>query len=111
MDQKKHNTGKGKWKQLTEKERYKIETLYEEGYKPEQIAERMNPKRNRRTIEREIQRGLVEQKRTNPSHNKNAPMYIIEMVYKADTAQRRSEERAANKGRGLKIGHDQKREC
>jgi len=31
MDQKKHNTGKGKWKQLTEKERYKIETLYEEG--------------------------------------------------------------------------------
>jgi len=108
MDQKKHNTGKGKWKQLTEKERYKIETLYEEGYKPEQIAERMNPKRNRRTIEREIQRGLVEQKRTNPSHNKNAPMYIIEMVYKADTAQRGSEERAANKGRGMKIGHDQK---
>ena len=108
MDQGKHTPNKGKWNQITEKERYKIEVLYEQGKKPAQIAEAMTPKRDRRTIEREIRLGLVEQKRMNPSNSKYAPMYITEMVYKADTAQMRREERAANKGRGLKIGHDQK---
>jgi IS30 family transposase len=51
---------------------------------------------------------MVEQKRENPSTNKNAPLYLVEMVYKADTAQMRREENASRKGRGLKIGHDQK---
>ena len=107
MDQGKHTTNKGKWKQLSEKERYKIEALYDQGLNPAQIAKALTPKRDRRTIEREIQLGLVEQKRMNPSNSKYAPMYITELVYKADTAQMRREERAANKGRGLKIGHDQ----
>ena len=83
MDQGKHTPNKGKWNQITEKERYKIEVLYEQGKKPAQIAEAMTPKRDRRTIEREIRLGLVEQKRMNPSNSKYAPMYITEMVYKA----------------------------
>jgi IS30 family transposase len=108
MDQEKNNTNKRKWKQISEKERYKIEALYEQGLTPSQIGDALNPKRDRRTIERELLLGLVEQKRLNPSFKKNEPLHIIEKVYKADTAQMRHDERAANKGRGLKIGNDQK---
>ena len=107
MDQYKHTTGKRKWKQISEKERYKIEALYEQGLTPAQIGNALNPRRDRRTIERELKLGLVEQKRMNPSYKKNEPLYIIEKRYKADTAQMRHDERASNKGRGLKIGNDQ----
>jgi len=103
------DTTKGRtWQQLSERERYKIEALYEQGLSAGQIGAALMPKRDRRTIEREIKIGLVEQKRMNPSNNKNAPLYITEWVYKADTAQARRDERAAAKGRGLKIGHDHK---
>ncbi len=108
MDQRKHNINKKKWKQISEKERYKIEALYEQGLTPLQIGNVLNPKRDRRTIERELKLGMVEQRHTNPSFKKNEPLYIIEKVYKADAAQMRHYERAANKGRGLKIGNDQK---
>lgn len=108
MEQGKHSTKKRKWEQITERERYKIEALYEQGLRPAQIGEALTPKRDRRTMEREILLGLVEQKRMNTSNNKYAPMYVTELVYKADTAQMRHRERAANKGRGLKIGNDQK---
>jgi len=64
--------------------------------------------KSKRTIERERKLGLVEQKRMNPSDKKYEELYVVEWVYKADAAQRRHEEHAANKGRGLKIGHDQK---
>ncbi len=108
MDQEKHNTSKGKWKQISERERYKIEALYEQGLTPAQIGDAINPRRDRRTIERELRLGLVEQRRTNTSYKRNEPLYVTETVYKADTAQMRHEERAANKGRGLKIGNDQR---
>jgi transposase, IS30 family len=108
MDQEKHNTGKGKWKQIFERERYKIEALYEQGLTPAQIGGALNPRRDRRTIERELLIGLVEQRRMNPSYKKYEPLYVTEMAYKADMAQMRHDERAANKGRGLKIGNDQK---
>ncbi|MGI6664674.1 MAG: IS30 family transposase [Christensenellaceae bacterium] len=108
MDLEKHNMGKRKWKQISEKERYKIEALYEQGLTPLQIGNALSPKRDRRTIERELKSGLVEQKRINPTNNKYAPLYIVELVYKADRAQTVHEEWAANKGRGLKIGNDQK---
>lgn len=68
----------------------------------------LKPQRDRRTIEREQNLGLVEQKQMNPSFKKNEDMYLTVQVYKADTAQRRHEERSANKGRGLKIGYDHK---
>ncbi len=107
MDRRNHITGKKKWKQLSEKDRYKIEALYEQGLTPAAIGYALNPRRNRRTIERELKRGLVEQRRMNPSNNKYASMYVTELVYKADRAQMVYEERASNKGRGLKIGNDQ----
>jgi IS30 family transposase len=107
MDQNNNNIQKRKWKQISEKERYKIEALYEQGLKAKQIGESLNPSRDRRTIERELQLGIVEQMRLNPSFKKYEPLYITEKVYKADTAQMRHNERASNKGRGLKIGHDQ----
>jgi IS30 family transposase len=106
MEQEKYSTEKGKWKHISEKERYKIEALSEQGLTPVQIGDALRPKRNRRTIERELKLGTVEQKRQNPNFKKYEPLYIVERVYKADAAQRRHNENASNKGRGLKIGHD-----
>ena len=108
MDRNNNNIQKRKWKQISEQERYKIEALYEQGLTAKQIGEALNPNRDRRTIERELQMGMVEQKQLNPSFKKYEPLHIIKKTYKADTAQMRHNERASNKGRGLKIGHDQK---
>jgi IS30 family transposase len=104
MGQVKSNTKTAKWEQISEVERYKIEALTQAGHTARAIAVQLG--RDRRTIEREIALGKVEQKRMNPSFKKNEPLYITELVYKADTAEMRREEKAANKGRGLKIGHD-----
>lgn len=106
MEQYKDNTKTKTWEQISERERYKIEALLEEGLSARRIARHLG--RDRRTIEREIKRGLVEQKRMNPSNKKYEPLYVVEEVYKADVAQRVSEENAASKGRGLKIGYDHK---
>lgn len=107
MDQKEHIIKRRGWKQISEKERYKIEVLYEQGLTPLEIGNALTPKRDRRTIERELRLGLVEQRRLNLSFKKNEPLYITEKVYRADTAQMRHDERSSNKGPGLKIGHDQ----
>ena len=108
MEQEKHTTKKRKWKQISEKERYKIEALFGQGLTPAQIAASLEPKRDRRTIERELKRGMVQHMRTNPNTSKSAsePLHIVEEVYLADVGQRKHDEKAANKGRGLKIGHD-----
>jgi len=110
MEQLHHTTRKRQWKQLTEKDRYKIETLFQQGLSPAEIAESLSPKRDRRTIERELTRGMTQQKRVNPSTSKcvTAPQHIVETVYLADVGQRKHDEKATNKGRGLKIGHDHK---
>jgi len=108
MEQINDNIKNREWKHICEKERYKIETLFEQGLTPAQIGANLTPRRDRRTIERELARGMTEQKHINPSNNKNAPLYITELVYLADAAQQRHDENAANKGRGLKIGHDHK---
>lgn len=106
MEQEQYNTKKRKREQISEKERYKIEALFEQGLTPAQIGEALTPKRDRRTIEREQAFGFVEQRKMNPSFKKNEDMYITVKVYRADKAQRLREEKASNKGRGLKIGHD-----
>jgi IS30 family transposase len=110
MGQEHHTTKERKWEQLNERDRYKIEVLLQQGLTPAAIGEALKPKRDRRTIEREIQRGLVEHKRINPSNSKRVeePLYIVEKEYAADAGQRKHDEAAANKGRGLKIGHDHK---
>jgi IS30 family transposase len=108
MGQENHTTVRRKWEQLTERDRYKIEALSGQGMRASEIGEAMEPKRGRRTIERELKRGEVEQRRMNPSNNKYEALYIVEKVYLADVGQRKHEEAASNKGRGLKIGHDHK---
>jgi IS30 family transposase len=97
MGQEQHNTVKGKWEQLSEKERYKIEALYRQGLTPADIGRTLEPARDRRTIEREITRGLTAQRDS---------QWRERRVYLADVGQRTHDERAANKGRGLKIGSD-----
>ena len=99
MGQEKYNTGKRKWKQLTEKERYKIEGLSGQGLTTAQIGEVMNPQRDRRTIEREVSRGITLQRNSDLTEK---------YVYLADVGQRKHDELASNKGRGWKIGHDHK---
>jgi len=95
MGQKKDNTRARKWKQLSERERYQIEILLQSGLTPIEVGNQIN--RDRRTIEREIQRGSVKQLDT----------YLQEHIrYCADAGQRIHAERGANKGRPLKIGYD-----
>ena len=91
---------KSSWKQLSEKERYKIETLLQEKLTAKEIAARLC--RNCRTIEREILRGMTTQLTS---------QLIEKTVYLADVGQRKCKENASNKGRGLKIGHDHKLAC
>ena len=99
MGQSKDNTGERKWKQLTEGDRYKIEALSQQGLSPAEIGVFLTPRRDRRTIEREIKRGRTEQRDS---------QWRERHVYLADVGQRVHDERVANKGRGLKIGHDHK---
>ena len=99
MGQEESNTRAKKWKQLTEKERYKIEALSQQGLTPAEIGAALEPKRDRRTIEREIARGLTLQRNSD---------WTERMVYLADVGQRKHDELGANKGRGLKIGCDHK---
>jgi len=97
MGQEQHNKSTRKWKQLSERERYKIEALLQSGLTPIKISRQMG--RDRRTIEREIARGSVVQRNT----------YLQEKLkYCADAGQRKHDESALNKGRPLKIGHDHK---
>ena len=99
MDQGQRNTKAKKWKQLTERDRYKIEALFVQGLTPAQIAAALTPPRDRRTIEREIKRGLTIQRNSDLTEK---------TVYLADVGQRKRDEAGMNKGRGLKIGHDHK---
>ena len=108
MGQDNHTTGRKGWKHLSEKERYKIEALLNAGCKAGEIARMLG--RHRRTIEREINRGTFMKRRENPYASRNPAVkdFLDEAVYAADVGQRKAEENAANKGRGLKIGHDHK---
>ena len=95
MGQNNHNTKRQKWKHLSERERYEIEALLKAKQTPLQIARQLG--RDRRTIEREIKRGAASQRDT---HLREREEYL------ADVGQRKAQEKAKNKGRGLKIGSD-----
>ena len=90
MGQGNSNTGKRKWKQLSEKERYQIEILAKEKKTVTEIGRSLE--RDRRTIERELKRGSVVQRDSELREKR---------VYLADVGQRVHAERGANKGRGL----------
>jgi len=94
MDQDKDTTRRGGWKQVSEKERYKIEALVEAKVSVSEIARQLG--RDRRTIQRELGRGRVQQMTTD---------WEFVQRYCADAGQRVREERGAMRGRGIKIGH------
>lgn len=89
------NTGRRRFKHLTERERYQIEILIKDKKEPQEIARMLG--KHRRTIEREIARGTVRMLNSDLTHK---------YCYCADAAQRVYEENAQNKGAGLKIGKD-----
>jgi IS30 family transposase len=97
MGQENNTLKKRKWKQISEKERYQIEILSKRGIPPKEIGKQLG--RDRRTIEREIAQGMTLQRNSDLTEK---------IVYLADAGQRVHDEKAANKGRGLKIGHDHK---
>lgn len=84
-------------KYLSERERYQIEILFREKMCANEIAGCLG--RNRRTIEREIQRGQIELKRSD---------LTTYTTYCADVAQRKYIENGSNKGPTLKIAKDHK---
>lgn len=98
MCQEKYNTNKRKFKQLTYKDRIKIEPLYNKLHLTYTEIGKIIGK-DRTTISRDIKRGLV----------KNLTSELIEIyVYSAEVAQRKNEENESAKGTYLKIGTDMK---
>lgn len=82
-------------KNMSEKERYKLEAYLKAGLKVTEIARLL--KRCRATIYNEINRGTVELLNSDLTTKKE---------YLADTGQQKHDENAANKGRPLKIRND-----
>ena len=80
---------------LTPYERTKIEIMLKDGKDPKEIAASLG--RHYTTIYKEIKKGTVTLKNSD---------WTYRTEYLADAAQRVTEERAKNKGRDLKIGHD-----
>ena len=104
MEQPHSTTAQRKWKQLTEKNRYRLEACFNADLKTQEIANRMGYAK--RTIERERKLGLTPQLKPATKDIKTCGEIQTKLVYLADVAQRRHEERSANKGRNLKIGND-----
>lgn len=97
MCQENYNTNKREFKQLTYKERVKIETLYNDQHlNYTQIGEILG--KHRTTISRDIKLGLVELETS----------YLPVWKYCAEVAQRKNEENETAKGTNLKIGKDMK---
>ena len=106
MNQVDSSTKRRTWKYLSERERYDIELLLKEGYKPKQIAQTLQ--RDRRTIEREIKKGAVCKRIENPylSRNPKVPDYLEKIFYSAKQGQKHAERMKLWKGRDLKIKAD-----
>ena len=95
MCQEQYNTNKRKFKQLTYKDRIKIEPLYNELHLTYTEIGKIIGK-DRTTISREIKLGLVELETS----------YLPVWKYCAEVAQRKNEENETAKGTNLKIGND-----
>lgn len=98
MCQEEYTTNKRKFKQLTYKDRVKMEALYNNLHLTYTEISKIIGK-DRTTISRDIKRGLV----------KNLTSELVEIyVYSAEVAQRKNEENETAKGTYLKIGTDMK---
>lgn len=95
MCQGNYNIKKRKFKQLTYKERIKIEVLYnDEHLSYTEIGKKLG--KHRTTISREIRQGLMELETS----------YMPVWKYCAEVGQRKNEENETAKGTNLKIGKD-----
>jgi IS30 family transposase len=97
MGQVNHITQNIKGKHLTYENRIRIETLYQEGLTPLDIGNRLI--KSRRTIERELTRGMVELRNSD---------WTMRKEYSAVVGQKIHDEKATSKGPKLKIGNDHK---
>ncbi len=93
MRQKDNNTDSRRGKHLTRADRIRIETLFNKKYKPTEIAEYLE--RDRRTIEREIERGKVVHVDSN---------LVEKIAYSSDRGQIVHDLNATAKGPQLKLG-------
>ena len=97
MGQKNYTTESKKGKHLKYEERIKLEALHRSGLRPQAIAIQLQ--RSKRTIERELSKGKVEQL--------NSDLTTYE-TYSAEVGQMEYDKRATAKGPSLKIGNDHK---
>jgi len=95
MRQDNNNTKNRKGKHLTYIERCKIEILLKERYKPKEIGKILQ--KDRRTIEREYKKGIVELENSNGT---------TRIEYSADIGQQTYDRNATNKGPTIKLGKD-----
>ena len=93
MDQIQDSTKRRVWKQISEKERYEIEALVRSKLSIRKISKQLH--RDRRSIQRELRRGSVQQITSEWEYYTR---------YCADAGERQRITNAANKGRPLKIG-------
>lgn len=100
MGQKDCSTERGKYKHITERERYKIEGYLESRLRAKEISLKLGIHIS--TVYREIKRGTVVRIKTDLRKHK---------VYRANAAQRDYESRVSNRERSLKIGKDRKLEA
>jgi IS30 family transposase len=99
MEQKKNNTKRPKYEHVKERERYQLEVLMRKRLRVSEIAVLL--RRHRSTIYREQRKGSVK-----------LLGYELEEKeqYRAEVAQRETEERGRERERGLKIGRDRELE-
>ena len=97
MGQENNTTKRRERKHLNYEERIKIETLYRVGLPVSDIMQQLG--RSKRTIERELAKGKVEQITSE---------LVVYTTYSADVGQREYEKRCSAKGPALKIGKDHK---
>ena len=95
MEQINNNIKERKGKHLIYSERYVIEVLLRQGYSCKEIGEFLD--RNRRTIEREQAKGLVQLLNSD---------LTTRLEYSADVGQQMYDINATNKGPSIKLGND-----
>jgi IS30 family transposase len=100
MRQEQYTTKSGKC--ITFSDRLRIETLYKEKLSPTEIGLRLPNPKSRRTIERELMRGMVEQLDYEARYYK---------TYSAVKARESHATACERKGRQLKLGNDHKLEA
>ena len=103
MSQIENTTRRGKREHLTKEERKVIERMLRAGARKSQIAQTLL--RDKSTIKREIKRGSVVQRQTNPyvTRNPDVPDHIEKNVYFWDVGQRVYEKHRQNCGAKNKV--------